>query len=125
MTGRGDGSAEQPIILWDAFGGEQGALIILDDAGKWYTNQTGGCACSHPEAQGHLLSVTVPCELQNLLYNYYGGIFHDTAVQINDILVRAHLPVQVDFDKIGESEEAWLFVTIMGEAAILTWENSD
>ena len=141
----------EPIVkLWQAGGI---GLILLHGSGVFYTNQTGGHACSHPEAEGTY--VPLHDELlrqQKLLREHFtgpkwggwctDGIDEETAVFIDEVLARSPYTdmLRVDRGRHEESHEAWIYVRIEvaeGEAGrllwqglavrdgVLTWENSD
>lgn len=106
--------------LCNDFEGENGALIILDETGNIFTNQTGGVCCNHPQARGRLVLLTVPTEIQTYCLNPYfdgnpGGYLDALLCKYMD-----HIKLRSD-----RQEEAWLRITYYNRDAILTWNNSD
>lgn len=139
-----------PIVrLWQINGV---GLILLHKSGIFYTNQTGGHSCSHPEAEGIFIPlVDEMVNQQDLLFQHFtgpkwagwcnDGIDVESAVVIDQILDKSsHTKfLKVDHGRLADSHEAWVYVTIesppdpdalpwKGFASmkgILTWENSD
>lgn len=139
-----------PIVrLWHSSGL---GVILLCKSGIRYTNQTGGYACLHPDAEG----VYVPLNdsmwgMENALNKYFTGpklggwchegIDEETASDIDSLLRKSHLTerLSVDRDRLTDSHEAWIHVNIAPkedseytqyagvdtDKGILTWENSD
>ena len=139
-------------------------IIFCYKSGVIYSNQTGGTSNMDPTMEGVYLPMRndyllVPKEFvspENELTKYFighphrgtgatNGISEEDAQQIEKILseYRLHPIISVDRDKLKDSHEAWIFVTIKGDElqntdlsawadfnnypikAILTWCNSD
>ena len=128
----------------------QTALIIPSETGCIYTNQVGGTQCIHPEQKGMLVPIEYDFDLNNAKNSLTlkicklfpegtpGIIDIDIANKIQELLNSSPytLGIEVDFEKLKKSKEAWLFVKISGTLddtisnckktnAILTWPNSD
>lgn len=117
----GGPDANRPTDLW---WDKSEGIIFTQRKGGWYTNQTGGCCCNHPVAEGEFVFHSIPDDLKSELYDV--RFAHEVKVIASacDEIFRKHgLPWVVDQKLLGE--EAWLHVLIDGEPAILTWENSD
>jgi hypothetical protein len=137
-------SMEKPIVeLYDVDGY---ALVIAYPSGVLYVNQTGGYSCKHPRVEGVL--ILPPREIRlGELTTYFTGPPHfgwcDHGIGIMDAdAIDAFIDglyggceLKVDRAKLGESQEAWVWVTITNPAlvgfgdaplsAVLTWPNSD
>ena len=139
-----------PLIrLWNTGGI---GLILLYPSGIWYTNQTGGYSCFHPEVEG--IFVPLVNEMYNQekeLYEHFTGpkwngwcsekIDKETADFIDQCLKNSHTThdLSVDREKLEMSHEAWVYVNIGQDLdedfslfygfdtnqGILTWNNSD
>jgi hypothetical protein len=129
---------ESKVQLW---GSKQGLLIIIDQAGVVYSNQTNGVACNHPQTRGY--GLPVPPELTKKLIALgeeepLGSFSIEEAAK----LVDRYLPGWL----VGlDSHEAWLCLqrseeeepdskrqfdsdilsTRPGQKAVLTYPNSD
>ncbi|MFN0042784.1 MAG: DUF6210 family protein [Alphaproteobacteria bacterium] len=124
-------------------------LIVLEQGGAVYSNQCGGYACHHPEAEGVYvplgeLPASFDADFARPEPKWHGrrfdGIDEETARFIEECLASS-VPggiacVAVDRARVAESEEAWVHVVIAendhalltahgGKRAILTWRNSD
>lgn len=128
---------ERKVQLW---GSKQGLLIIMDQAGVVYSNQTNGVACNHPQTRGY--GLPVPPELVKELIALgeeepLGSFSIEEAAK----LVDRYLPGWIVGPK---SHEAWLCLqrseeepgdkrqfapdilsTRPGQKAVLTYPNSD
>jgi len=126
-------------------------IIVAHPSGVVYTNQTGGYATFHPSMEGVFVPLSRAGELQAALDEHffegpkweghcYSGIDAETADFIDQLLstVPPLRGVTVNRDRLKESMEAWIHLTIArpaddesafsdfaGTAAVLTWENSD
>ena len=118
-------------------------VIMLRNSGVLYTNQTAGLACQHPEAEG----IFVPLEdgagkpTRYVLHQHFRGSWYaltDADANIVDgALQKGNLGfIRANRNKLSESTEAWVHVTVDVTASglfhdfdthegILTWENSD
>jgi len=116
-------------------------LIIINKSTIYYTNQTGGYTCHHPEQEGTFVPLG-DHTLAKLLYIYFTGPKHKgwcnhIDSEDADYLDRLFKKHEMDFivlrDALKSSEEAWIYVIMTkdtksyqkGELAILVWENSD
>lgn len=122
-------------------------VVVLGPSGTLYANQCGGLACHHPEAEGTYVPLgPAPPELEAHFAagkwqgRCYAGIDDDTARFVEDQLAinvfGGEFLVVVDRSRLADSEEAWIFVTILpcehailaphaGARGILVWQNSD
>lgn len=134
------------------------ALIVPCKSSIIYSNQVGGYANNHPEVEGVLVPISTTidyptnvCKLNSELQRYFFddpkwegrccyGIDIETADHL-DALFKEHRHTEflrVDREKLGQSMEAWIYLTlnypndkckpysgIKGNTAILTWPNSD
>lgn len=130
-------------------------IILFCPSGVRYSNQTGGYACLHPEAEGVYLplgdgSSPVATDLNGHFETVwaghcYDGIDGETADLIDQLL--ASTPemdrFRVERDRLADSHEAWIYVRLpaangvenplfdvvsgfpAGTLGVLTWENSD
>lgn len=119
-------------------------LILSDENGRHYTNQTGGYACHHPVYNGKLVELHFSEDFYTEvdvifdgkykgwcsttpLKNIKSGIDLDDAKILNKIFEKffpSHFIV--DEELLGESEEAWIHVIdYRGIKGVLTFENSD
>ena len=128
----------------------QTALIIPSENGCIYTNQVGGTQCDHPEKRGNLVPIEYDIELENpknSLTLKICALFPEGTPGVIDVTIAKAIQellngspftsgIEVDFEKLNISKEAWLFVKIHGTlddtiskcekvSAILTWPNSD
>jgi hypothetical protein len=145
------------IELWESVGL---GLIVEIPSGVLYSNQTGGFSCLHPSAEGVFLPIRNDHSFWELLsperelLAYFEGPKHrgagategldvDDADFIDSVLAGVRLAdvVQVDRERLAESQEAWVRVLLTGEEpeetklfrdlgpyprnAVLTWGNSD
>ena len=122
-------------------------LIVLGPSGTLYSNQSGGLACHHPEAEGVYVPLgSTPPELEAHFAagrwqgRCYAGIDDETArfveYQLAEHVFGGRSSVAVDRSRLAESEEAWIFVMILpnghailaphvGARGIVVWQNSD
>ncbi len=138
-------------------------VIIEHPTGVIYSNQAGGTACLHPEIEGTFVPFGNDVLIeqgrrllspQDDLESYFEGPKHrgtgatngldaEDADFIDGVLQRAHVRqwIEVDRDRLKESCEAWVFVTVLGDESspfpicsgfgpypkrgVLTWVNSD
>ena len=125
-------------------------LIVKAPTGVIYSNQTGGFACLHPEAEGFFVPLRTPFGMRELYalqsicptgFDADEGLSEAAADKLDWILSRQGLQcIRADRSRLGESWEAWVHVTVSGEMgykvplecprperleAILTWLNSD
>ena len=128
----------------------QTVLIIESDNGCIYTNQVGGTQCDYPEQKGFLVPIEYDIELNNpqnsltlklcalFAEGSPGLIDIETAKVIQNLLNESPYTsgIEVDFEKLNESKESWLYVKVNGSLddtistshlvnGILTWPNSD
>ncbi len=139
-------------------------LIIAFPSGVVYSNQTGGTSCLHPECEGIYIPLRNDTEEgaseggrdrqlrspEHELVEYFfrgkyegsgatWGLDEEDAIFIESVLAKWDLGecVRIDRDRLVESHEAWVHVTVVGEhqafsgfgpyprSGILTWTNSD
>lgn len=118
-------------------------LVIACPSGVVYTNQVGGYACQHPELEG--VFVPLPGSAAEKLNAFFTGpkwncrcydaIDTETATFIDAILTELDTSLCVDREKMADSCEAWIWVTLSRNSllwlgldegtGVLTWENSD
>lgn len=130
-------------------------VILFYPSGVRYSNQTGGYACLHPEAEGVYLPLggensPVATALNEHFETVWAGHCYDridgeTADLIDQLL--ASVPetdrFRVERDRLANSHEAWIYVRLLavdgverpamdfvsgfpaGTLGVLTWENSD
>ncbi len=133
------------------------ALVVPHPSGIVYSNQAGGQACLQPQVEGFLVPIANDVGLaplygfrspENDLLRYFKKLqWCGAPLTVRDAeeieAIMHSLPLwaglRVDRDRLSESIEAWVFVTITdcgtnpilvdGIAypvrAILTWTNSD
>lgn len=118
-------------------------LIAIEENGKLYTNQTGGCACRHPEVRGRIVEYEVfpgktREEFDNDLLAYFCGPKHNgwcfqgidaEDADYLDKLFESYLgknSVIVDRERLKDSMEAWIYCKLgEGTRIVLTSNNSD
>ena len=133
------------------------ALIIPHPTGIVYSNQAGGHACQQPELEGFLVPIANDVGLapeldfrspENELFKYFsrintcGETLDENNAKMIETIMR-QLPLwgglTVDRDRLDESVESWVFVTISATentpllvdgitypvSGVLTWTNSD
>ena len=138
-----------PVIDLSLASGHVG-VIVMWPSGVRYTTQTGGTACFHPEAEGVFALLTDDYKriLEHLTEHFEGvrdvagwtGISEATASFIEQVVhgYPEHRGIHVDRERLEESHEAWVYVTVspidddlspfvnFGVVnGVLTWENSD
>jgi len=126
-------------------------LIIPTSSGVMYQNQTGGYSCLQDEVEGVFVPLDdEPIDHYEALHEFFfngrkwaGGcdrcIDEETADFIDATLARfpGHSGIKVDRNRLTDSHEAWVHVTLFDPAStgllegfeatqgILTWPNSD
>jgi hypothetical protein len=127
-------------------------LIIEHPSGVFFTNQTRGVCCDHPEIEGVFVPLDAEASWLRLNAHFEGpkyrgtgamhGLDEEDAVFIESVLRdgRIGVPVMVDRSRLDDSHEAWVHVLIEGETepfptisgfgpyprrGVLTWPNSD
>ena len=136
--------------------GTIGAVLIIEQqTGISYTNQTGGTSCNQPCTEGVLIPlendyIKRPRSLETDLSEYFrfasgtsgatSGISDADAGELDKILQNRKLLdwIAVNRVKLKESHEAWLHVNVKSDfpllchgfdlyprRGIVTWENSD
>ena len=155
-------SAPKPIIrLYDSVGT---GLIIEHESGVLVSNQTGGTSCLDPDVEGVFIPLRndysedsgefMSPEIELTKYfegGKHGGAGAVTGIDLDDVAfiesvlkrVRLCPPISVDRNRLSESHEAWIHVTISGgesndedlaaftgfgpypRSGIFTWANSD
>jgi hypothetical protein len=148
---------EKPVIaIYDTVGT---GIIIAFPTGIMVTNQTGGTACLHPKIEGIYLPLANDCNEKSYefirpeiaLNNYFNddkyqgtgatkGIDRTDAKAVNTILEKVGLSssIEVDMQKLAQSHEAWIRITIKNNISglldgfksyplqgVLTWNNND
>lgn len=133
---------EKPFVELYDFDGL--GLIVLFPSGVIYTNQVGGYACLHPEAEGIFVPLSVRHKKISfaLQQHFKGDWSHlkESDADVVDKLLRSDNFdfIGVDRTKLEESFEAWVYVDIAETSemlpilngfgrtkGVLTWENSD
>lgn len=115
-------------------------LIIFDDNGIVYCNQTGGKACHFPERKGFYvpLGLQAGLDLKKDWTNNFGELRPKDILIIGSILRKYRMTssIYIDTEMLHISEEAWVFVNIRNGSnyftdfgpyprkGILTWQNS-
>ncbi len=133
------------ITLWNI---EGVGLIILQNSGVFYTNQTGGTTCAHPVAEGVFapLNNSPPLDRPDLSTNtqlkrLLTGAQRLTPAEADavDRILQASADtncVTVDRNHLSDSMEAWVYVDVKSNGdslisgfgcckGIITWSNSD
>lgn len=114
-------------------------LILEIPTGVYYTNQTGGHACNHPQVEGVYMPFPVPIELRTRMINVgslESGISQEEADELDSLLLAYHTELKVDRERLLQVQEAWLPVQIRNDRngywegcknllGTLTWGNSD
>ena len=141
-------------------------LLIPCKSGVEYTTQTGGTSCLHPGLEGIYIPLANETEEgafdgprnrelrspEHELVEYFCGppyngsgatygLTEADAAFIESVLAKFDLSefLRVDRDRLGDSHEAWVYVTLIGEgeytafrewgpyprSGVLTWLNSD
>ena len=105
-------------------------IIVAHPSGVVYTNQTGGYSTCHPSMEGVFVPLPRAGALQAALDEHFfdGPKWEGSCAR----------GITVNRDHLRESMEAWIHLTIGrhadddtavsgldGNAAVLTWENSD
>ena len=125
-------------------------MIIPCSSGVVYQNQTGGYACLQDSIEGVFVPLfDTSSERYEALHDFFvgekwrecchSGIDGETADFIDGVLAKSPgAPgIKVDWNRLSDSHEAWIHVTLAAPAttlvmegfdsteAILTWPNSD
>ncbi len=124
-------------------------LILAHPSGVFYSSQTGGYACHHPQLEGAFIPLDETKGFESVLEDHftgekwgghcYKGIDEETADFIDNLLNRSYIAklLKVDRDRLSDCEEAWIHVIVEREPAeswpswsrggrgVLTWNNSD
>ena len=95
-------------------------LILKGTTGVFYSNQTNGTSCSHPEVEGALLPLGDATAISEFLSNIFSGygdeeVRDEHILAIQDILhnvLGPDLIVLVDRELLDDSHEAWVHVII-------------
>lgn len=128
----------------------QTVLVIPGNTGMVYTNQVGGTECDQPEMEGGIVPIEYDIQIENPLNSLTfklcelfpegnpGIIDQVCAENIQKLLDASPFTkgVEVNWNKLKQSKESWLHVTVKGtlddtidlenvNEAILTWPNSD
>lgn len=121
-------------------------IILKEKTGLFYTNQTGGYACHHPNCEGKYIELelkNIDLLLSVIFEGSYGGwccvsgagksgLENDerSAEQI-DYIMSLYSSIlkqfKVDRDLLRESEEGWVHIInhATGEKAVFVFINSD
>jgi len=141
------------IELWDA---RSLGIIVCFPTGVTYTNQTCGTFCLHPKVEGCFIPLRdtngpthQPKPEDALTDHFFGpkyrgsgawkGIDQEDADVIDGVLAQNEFThVRVNRDRLNDSHEAWIYVTIEDDeeglfsgfgpypaSGVLTWPNSD
>lgn len=102
-------------------------IILCGNTEVFYTNQTGGVACHHPQAEGVLVFFR-PEPLSSFWHVLRNGGLHGSlscgvTADVLDALemgIPGFMPV-----RMGEQEEAWVFGSVFDTPCIVTWGNCD
>ena len=135
-------SEKKPIV--ELFDYDGLGLIVLFPSGVIFTNQVGGHACLHPEAEGVFVPLSVGHKkILFALQQHFNSNWHhieEIDAQVIDKLLRSDEFefITVDKTKLEESFEAWIYVDIeevsetfpllngFGKTkGVLIWQNSD
>jgi len=117
-------------------------LILKVPSGVFYTNQSGGYACEHPEIEGVFYPLPVKpgnAELSALTQHFNGtwGHINETDVEFIDRMLRSngHSALSVDQTKVDQSYDAWVHIKVKAGCedlcgfgnceGVLIWPNSD
>jgi len=124
------------------------SAILLESSGVIYSNQTGGCACTRPEAEGILVPFNNDPPLdspEKALWRRLRSILENAPYLTPELADRVDAVLaddpdthfaKVDRSRLRDSHESWVYVEIAADAsfllrgfgpakAILTWPNSD
>jgi hypothetical protein len=102
------------ILDVDDVVGDLTALIISLPTGIFYTAQTGGMDCNHPQCEG--LAIALPERLQNFDDCSYGcnhlwQMPEAREKLANDLdaffISERHIHISIDRDKLSELSEGW------------------
>lgn len=129
---------------------EKMGVIVSFKTGIYFSNQSGGYACKHPQIEGFYFPINHNEKQYDSLCNYFvgskyngwccNGINKRDLRFINNLLAQnscwATLPITVDTDKLKESMEAWIYIDIARnndlmegftgiQKGVLVWQNSD
>jgi hypothetical protein len=92
-------------------------LILLCPSGVIWTNQAGGTACRHPQAEGVYLPLWSPVEFPHICsYGYAVDSEGDVAAEVQAAIAAAGWPLAVDRSRADEAMEAWWPVTVNADA---------
>lgn len=105
-------------------------LIVSWPTGVIYTNQTNGLACSHPQLEGLLIPILERVDVERFCPIGWGELNSDDAHQADLALKklqrdeyfaplgRLGYKVTVNRDKLSESTEAWIWLTLTKDPAL-------
>jgi hypothetical protein len=119
-------------------------LIIKAPTGVYYTSQTGGFACEHPQVEGFFVPIRTPVGRSEVaaLWGRFRGNWHPLdeaqADALDALLGRFGVQsVRVDRSMLKESKEAWVHIVLTGNVeavpldastplkGVFIWPNSD
>lgn len=99
-------------------------IILLDDTGQHYVNQTGGVSCNQQKAVGNWIPKKIPEIIQSKtccrFYSKYDVNDQHDLDEINVYFKEAGIAFQAT-----DGEEAWLQGFYNSQPAIATWWNCD
>jgi len=127
---------------------EQAGVIIFENTGVVYFNQTGGTACVQEKAEGLFVPISNDPPLDSMELNLSTrlrsltqgvvGVSHGIAREINALLLEVSSTdtYQVNMSRLKESQESWVYISVTPQGeysqyngydtfdAVLTWPNS-
>jgi len=123
------------------YGLRQLAIILEQPTGVWYYNQTGGISCNQSYQEGILAILGNDIgDLDTAIAQYTLNMFdldEKDADHIDSLFEHSTQYLKVNREKLKESNEAWIYVTVDGnhnlspfsgfdcKYGVLTWNNSD
>lgn len=99
-------SKHKEAIATFSFPNSTGVIINLP-TGVFFTNQTGGVSCNHPELEGIFIPLHDTAPEPCICFDYSEDEASD---MIQDYFDRNHLPLRVD--RTERLEEAWIPVVV-------------
>jgi hypothetical protein len=91
-------------------------VIISAPTGFEYTNQVGGISCNHPRYEGIFIPTSIVDVSCDRVGGCYGTPIEEGRVGELNEAFRAHgIPVAVDRERLGQSEECWIPVVVLDD----------
>ena len=128
----------------------QTVLIVPSNTGIVYSNQVGGTQCDQKEIEGFIIPIeydflleepenSLTLKLCRLFPEGNPGVIDKPEAEAVQLLLNASSltnSIEIDWDKLSNSKESWVYVIIKGDLdgeieagevkeAVLTWPNSD